>query len=500
MANRAEAVARGVGVQFASRAVALVASVVTLSLSTRYLGITEYGLLTTAIVFVSLFEIGTDFGLGTVITRRVTARQTDGSTDTGDLARLVGVSLGIKLVVGLPLTVLSIVAGLVVYKGQPQAQAAVAIISAGLVLTAVAKSYDPVFMVHVRFGAASAADLSARLLGLAATATVVHLDLGLLALATVQLVTPLSRFAFTALSATRLEALRVRFDRVSSLDLLREGVPFTVITVVGVLYWRADGAILSWLSTSDQVGAYGVAYTLAFNLEVISLVFSAATLSTLTRHAATNLARFDEVVRLGYRALLVMALPIAALGLPLATPVLQAFAGESFVGIGSPVLRLFFVAVAIGFLNQQLTSALISLHRQGFLLRLSLVNLVINVVLNVALVPQFGAVGAGYALVASQGSGLLVGALILRRQRPGLFPVDQVFRMGPVALVAAVLVGLLAPFGLLVQVPAGAVSVLVLALLVRAVPEDAIDLVRKRIGRSRVVSGVPANPNEENRR
>lgn len=488
MANRAEAVARGVGVQFASRALALVASVVTLSLSTRYLGITDYGLLTTAIVFVSLFEIGTDFGLGTVITRRVTARQAGGSADTGDLARLVGVSLGIKLVIGLPLTALSIVAGLVVYQGQPQAQAAVAIISAGLVLTAVAKSYDPVFMVHVRFGAASAADLSARLLGLAATATVVHLDLGLLALATVQLVTPLSRFIFTALSATRLEALRVRFDRATSLGLLREGVPFTVIIVVGILYWRADGAILSWLSTPDEVGAYGVAYTLAFNLDVISAVFAAATLSTLTRLAANRLERFDEVVRLGYRFLLLCALPIAALGVPLAKPVLAAFAGDTFVDAATPVLRLFFVGVAIGFLNQHLTNALISLHRQHFLLRLSLANLGINIVLNIVLIPQLGALGAGVAMAASQLSGLLIGAVVLQRLRPNLVPVDQLVRMVPVCALAVGAVLLVEPFGLLAQVPTGAAVVVLTALLLGAVPDEALDLVRSRLRRATTTS------------
>lgn len=484
MANRADAVARGVGVQFASRSVALVASVVTLSLSTRYLGITDFGLLTTAIIFVSLFEIGTDLGLGTVITRRVTARQVDGSTDTGDLARLVGVSLGIKLVIGLPLTVLSIVTGYLVYHGQPQAQAAVAIISAGLVLTAVSKSYDPVFMVHVRFAAASAADLSARLLGLLATASVVHLDLGLLALAAVQLVTPLSRFVFTALSATRLETLRIRFDRSTSLNLLREGVPFTVIIMVGILYWRADGAILSWLSTPDQVGAYGVAYTLAFNLDVISAVFAAATLSTLTRLAANQLERFDEVVRTGYRFLLLCALPIATLGVPLARPLLTAFSGETFVGSATSVLRLFFVGVAIGFLNQHLTNALISLHRQQFLLRLSVGNLLVNLAANVLLVPRFGAVGAGWAMVGSQCTGLVVGAVVLHRLRPGLVPWDQVLRMVPVCVAGVAVVLLLAPLGLLVQVPVGGLAVALVALLVGAVPREGLDVLHRRMGRT----------------
>jgi len=478
MTNRADAIARGVAIQFIARAIALVASVVTLALSTRYLGIGQYGLLTTATVFVGLFEIGTDFGLATVITRRVSAAK-------GNLAHLVDVSLGLKLVISVPLVLLSIVIGLVVYRGQPQTQAAIAIISVGLLFTAVASSYDPVFMVHVRFGAASAADLTARAFGLVATVMVVHFDAGLLAMAAVQLVTPLSKFAFTALGARRLERLRPRFEVGAALSLLREGVPFTVIIVVGILYWRADGAILSWLSNPEEVGAYGVAYSLAFNLEVISIVFASSTLSTLSRHAASDVARFDESVRLGYRFLLVCAMPIAVLGVPLARPLLQAFAGNSFVETATPVLRLFFVGVAIAFLNQHLTTALVSLHKQNFLFRMSMVNLLINIGLNVALIPHYGALGAGISLVASQLSGLVVGGVALHRIRPRLFPLSQVVRMSPVCALAAAAVVASAPFGLAAQVPVGGLAVVLAALLFRAVPTQVVDIVLTRLSRPR---------------
>lgn len=478
MNNRADAIARGVAVQFIARSVGLVASIVTLSLSTRYLGIDQYGVLTTAIVFVGLFEIGTDFGLSTVITRRVSAAKEG-------LAHLVGVSLGLKLVLGAPLVVLSIAAGLVAYDGQPKAQGAVAIISIGLIFTAVAESYEPVFMVHVRFSAASAADLTSRVLGLAATVAVVHLDLGLMAMAAVQLVTPLSRFVFTALGARGLERLRPRFELATTLSLLREGIPFTVIVVVGVLYWRADGVILSWLSDPEQVGAYGVAYSLAFNLEVISVVFAASTFSTLSAHAASDLPRFDRSVRLGYNFLLLCAMPIAALGVPLARPLLQAFSGESFVDSASPVLRLFFVGVAIAFLNQHLTGALVALHKQQFLLRLSLVNLLINIALNVALIPHLGALGAGISMVVSQLAGLLAGAVLLRRLRPRLFPLDQVLRLVPVCALAVGAVLAAAPLGLVAQVPAGGLTVVLAAFLFRAVPGQVIDIVTARLGRPR---------------
>lgn len=480
VSTRADAIARGVVVQFIARAVGLVASVATLSLSTRYLGIDQYGLLTTAIVFVGLFEIGTDFGLSTVITMRVSATK-------GGLAHLVDVSLGLKLVIGAPLVIISAVSGLVIYHGQPQAQGAVAIISIGLIFTAIAESYEPVFMVHMRFSAASAADLTARMLGLVATVAVVRFDLGLMEIAAVQLVTPISKFVFTALGARGLERLRPRFEMATTLSLLREGIPFTVIIVVGVLYWRADGAILSWMSGPDQVGAYGVAYSLAFNLEVISVVFASSTLSTLSALAASDLPRFDQSVRLGYSFLLVCAMPISALGVPLARPLLQVFSGESFVDSATPVLRLFFVGVAIAFLNQHLTNALVSLHKQQFLLRLSLVNLLVNVALNVVLIPHLGALGAGISMVGSQLAGLLAGGALLHRLRPHLFPLDQVLRLLPVCALAVGAVAATAPLGLLAQLPAGGLTVVLGAFVFRAVPTPVIDILMARLGRLRQI-------------
>ena len=63
-------------------------------------------------------------------------------------------------------------------------------------------------------------------------------------------------------------------------DLLREGLPLIGFMVVGLLYCRADGVILSLLSSHSEVGVYGLALTIAFNTIVVSLIFLKSTLST----------------------------------------------------------------------------------------------------------------------------------------------------------------------------------------------------------------------------
>ena len=92
-------IARAFSIQLICRALGMLASVVSVAMTARYLGPGRYGQLTIAIVFISLWVSLADLGVGTVIVRRVTSGR-------GDLERLVRVNSGLALVYCVPLAAL----------------------------------------------------------------------------------------------------------------------------------------------------------------------------------------------------------------------------------------------------------------------------------------------------------------------------------------------------------------------------------------------------------
>lgn len=424
MSERSTAVGRGVVVQVGGRLLALMFSLGTVTASTRYLGPEQYGLLTGAIVIVGLFESLTELGIGQVIVRRV-------SQTKGDLTRLSGTQLGLSLVLGPTVAILAILVGLGIMSDSRDQQIALVIIAVGLIFTALARCGNPVFQTELKFGALAIADFASRGLAFAATLAVAALDLGLLAMAAVQVIHPFVRMVISLYAAGRLRPWKINFDARAALALMIESLPITAMLIVGVLYWRADGVLLEILSDPVQLAAYGVALAIAGNLNVLPQVLSTATLSTLAERWTDDRDAFHRACRTIYQLMLVIMLPVAIFGWPLAEDVVVLIGGDEYGPIAGPVLQLFFIGMGLGFLNPMLSNALFAAGKQQFLLRMALVTLAVNIGVSVWLIPEIGALAAGVGLIASETVGVTASTYMLMRQGVPLPPALDVARILP---------------------------------------------------------------------
>ncbi|ALG14090.1 hypothetical protein AOZ06_50945 [Kibdelosporangium phytohabitans] len=407
-----------------ARVSALPLAIVTLGIATQYLGEHGYGIMTTAIVFVGLFETLTSQGIGTVIVRRVSGKQ------KASLAHLIGLDLTFSLTYALPLGLTAASVGVLTYS-DPQVQSALLVLSAGLVCNAVASCFDAVFDVHVKYGTIAIAEFFSRVITLGCAAAVAFTDAGLLAMCAVQILPNLLKMVVNGLAAHRLTPMRPIGDLNAILNLVKESIPFTLIMLIAVIYWRVDGVLLSLLSDTREVAAYGIAVQLAFTLNMLPQVFSRTALSTINEGYASDPARFRRAVASGYRFLLLFATPVAVLGIPLAERLVTAVGSDEFASGATPVLRLFFVACAISFLTSIISDAMVAAHQQRFLTTLSAVNLVVNIALNIILIPRFGAVGCGIALIVTELSGVVFTQIRLRKVGVDPLPLKYVMRLIP---------------------------------------------------------------------
>ena len=234
--------------------------------------------------------------------------------------------------------------------------------------------------------------------------------------AVAQLIPPALQLLIQGAAAMRHISVRPVFAPREAADLLRESLPLIGFLVVGLLYCRADGVILSLLSTHSEVGVYGLAFTIAFNTIVVSLVFLKSTLSTATELFARDVAAFAGFLRRSVELMYFVAVPVAVVGALLAGPLIGLFGDQAFVARGTPTLALLFVAAALRFVSGTLGQGLVASHHQRILFWLTIATLVLNVALNVALAGRFGAVGPGVALVCTEFFNMVISSWWLRRQ------------------------------------------------------------------------------------
>ncbi|OSC41019.1 flippase [Mycobacterium decipiens] len=414
-------IAQAFSVQLCCRAVGMLASVISVAITARYLGPGRYGQLTIAVAFIGMWSSMADLGIGTVIVRRV-------SSGAGDLERLVRVNSGLSLVYCVPLAALAATSGLLLYH-DGDVRAMLVVLSAQLLMLTMTTRFEPVFLSTVRFSAVAVSDIAGRLGTLAMVSWLVATQANVLWFAVAQLVPPALQLLIQGTAAARHMSIRPIFAPREVADLLRESLFPIGVAVISILYWRTDGVILSMLSTHSEVGVYGLAYTVAFNTLVVSMFFLKATLSTATELFSRNVAEFAAFLRRSVELMYFLAVPIAVVGALLARPLIGLFGDQEFLGRGAPTLAMLFIAVALRFITGTLGQGLFACHHQRFFFRLSIATLAFNVALNFLLDGPFGAVGAGVALVCTELFGMVTASWWLHRQCGYRTPVAFLFRV-----------------------------------------------------------------------
>lgn len=494
MTDRSTAIARGVAVQVGGRVLAVLVALITVAISTRYLGVDGYGIVTATIVFVGLFEAFTDLGIAEVIVRRT-------GQGKGNLRHLAGVNYGFSVVLGPVAAVVSAGLGLLIYQGQPELQLAIVIVSSGLIFHALASVADPVFQTKVRFGAKAVADLVSRVIALGATVAVAAADLGVVAMAATQAIHPIVRAIICLSAAQRMERFRARFTLRESGSLVWESLPLTAMIIVAVLYHRSDGFMLSVMATAADVAVYGLALNIVGNLAVLPQVFAHSAMSTLAERRFSDPPGFAAATRTGYQVMLVFALPVAVLGWPLAGEAITLISTPEFAEQGTLVLQLFLVATAVSFLNPLLSTALFSCRRQRFLLIMALVTLAVNIALNLVLIPAYGAAGAAASVIASHVLGAVCSTYVLYREGAPPPSLIDIGRILPGLLLALAVLVLLDDLHLLIRAPIAGVVYVVLVIALRGMPPSVIaSLLRRgpggrhRAGEGRAAFVAPPTP------
>lgn len=444
--------AHAFSIQLICRALGMLASVVSVAMTARYLGPGRYGQLTIAVAFVAMWTSFADLGIATVIVRRVTSGR-------GELERLVRINSGLALLYCGPLAALATASGLLIYH-DTQVQVMLVVLSGGLLLQTMTTRFEPVFLATVRFTAVAISDVAARVSTLAMVAFLVAAHSDVIWFAVAQLIPPAVQLLIQGAAAMRHISVRPLFTAREAVDLLRESLPLTCFLVVGLLYSRADGVILSLLSSRSEVGVYGLALTIAFNTIVVSLIFHKSTLSTATELFSRDVAAFAGFLRRCVELMSFVAVPVAVVGALLSGPLIGFFGDQAFVERGTPTLALLFVAAALRFISGTLGQGLVAAHYQQVLLWLTIATLALNVTLNIVLAGRFGAVGPGVALVCTELFHIAISSRWLRRRCGYRTPVVFMLRLLVPTAVSVVVALLLSGCQVVLVLAAAAVAYL----------------------------------------
>lgn len=189
--------------------------------------------------------------------------------------------------------------------------------------------------------------------------------------------------------------------------LFLTAAPFALADIFFKLNSSIDTVMLAYLAGDRYVAWYSIALKLTVTLTVIPGAFATAFFPAMSQALAKSKEAFRDIFEQSTILLLFMSIPIA-IGTAILAPTIIAVAFEDFPA-AIPALQWLMTSLVLLFVNYPIGNALNAANKQ-LLNTLNMgVALVINVVLNVLLIPHYTYLGAAVAATITAVALVLLG-------------------------------------------------------------------------------------------
>ncbi len=371
----------------------------------RQFGVTGYGDVIKVTTYVGFFFLVSDFGLNAIYLRR---------QDTHALSVLLATRLTLAVFL------VFIAVSLLAFLPQSTSDGYTNIVRLGIILFSPAIIFqslittaNAVFQKRLRYDLATLALGAGSMLSLATLwftlkTPVSAVLAGTLTLLTGSLTTAI--FAFLGVRMLR-ESVSLSFSWKHNLPMFLEALPLGLTLLFNLVYGHVDSVILTLTRPTAEVGIYGLAYKL-FELVLVFPTFFINALYPVLLKARSQEAKFLAIIRKSL-LFLIVASGIAVIAVRMASPLVTAIQPD-FQDSILP-LRILSLSFPFFFASALTMWTLITLGKQKSLVWIYGLSMIMNVLFNSMLVPQYGYLAAAWITVASEGIVLIVSGIVLRK-------------------------------------------------------------------------------------
>ncbi len=378
----------------------------------RVLGPADAGKYYYAIVIFGWFEIITNYGLNTFLTREVSRDRAYANRYLVNTT-LLRLALGVVVIPGLALllTLFYFWPSLPLpFAAQIEPLTADTLWAIGLLVLAqapatVSLGLSALFYAYEKAEFPAAVSTITTLIKVGLGAVVLILGFGFVGLAGTSIVVNVVTLAILGALAWRL-FFRPRWEWDGNLQrsALRESFPLMLNNLLATIFFKVDVTLLKPLRGSVEVGWYSAGYKFIDAFNLVPSLFTQALFPLLARQAGQSERR--DALRSTYafavKLLTIIVLPLAVVTTFLADLLIGVLGGAEFLPFGALALIVLAWSMPFGWINSVTNYVLIAAGQQRALTRAFAVAVIFNVVVNVMVIPTYGFLGAATVTIASE--------------------------------------------------------------------------------------------------
>jgi len=384
--------------QIVGKVIVTAFSLFVVAILTRYLGVSGYGEYTIIFTYVSFWAILADFGFFWVLVREISKPNTDHEEIFHNVITL-------KALFGLVVFILCSLVGFLIPQYSWTVKIGVALISASWFWMSLNSTYVGLLQSKLEMYKASISEIVGRLIILVGVYYLIRINASLYGILWIYIIGNLVNFLISLYFGSKYIKFRFRYNPKMWLFILKESTPLLILSFVGMIHFKIDTVILSLMKGATDVGIYGVPSKIFEIILLVPGIFVGNVFPILTQYYHNKDERLNSSIQKTFDFLVVIAIPIVVGLVVLAWPIINFIAGSEYlkassVSIGSltfPAPRILIIlAISVGFscILNIFSNLLTILGKQRSQVMPMIVITVINVTLNIILIPRYSYLAA----------------------------------------------------------------------------------------------------------
>lgn len=375
----------------------LIISLVITAILTRYLGPRVYGFYALITVYLALATRFYDFGISSIGSREIAKHPTKAP-------QILSNVFSLRLVFGILTFLAVILISFLTYRGDEFLilRNAIFIAAFTIIVNNLTSSWITIFLAKLKMGYAAFAEAVNRFAVLIGILIAVKLNLGFLVIISIVVFGNLIYFLLVSLFAKNLFRIKIFLARDQWRKLWKDSWPLGLYLIAGLLLFRIDSILISYLRPPEEVGYYGAAFKV---LEVVfnfAVFFSVSVFPIIVYRIQINDQEgIQRILRRSLSFILFISLPIILVIFFLAKEIINLIAGSEFL-VAVPALKILTLAVAFGFFNVLFGYLMTAKNKQNIALNIAVFGLILNIILNIIFIPQYGFIAAAYTTLLAQ--------------------------------------------------------------------------------------------------
>ncbi|WP_059173413.1 flippase [Bacillus sp. FJAT-27445] len=183
--------------------------------------------------------------------------------------------------------------------------------------------------------------------------------------------------------------------------LLRSSLPLMSLFVINILYFKVDILMISFYKDESAVGLYNAVYKIINALIIIPQVLSNSFFPYITSLINKNPDEYKRAVITCLRIVVLIVLPVSVGILFESQKIVYLLFGEKFAP-ATNTLVLLGVGMVFLSINTIIGTILLSRNSNSIMIKISIISLILNVLLNASLIPKLAIEGAAIATLTTE--------------------------------------------------------------------------------------------------